>query len=137
LTDQGAAVTLNGWVHRLRDHGGITFISLRDRYGVTQVVVDADAAAGLKAEAASLKMEWCLAVEGTVRGRPETMRNPDMATGDIEVAAATVTVLTKSEVLPFMLDEVQKDGTPVVPNAVPCGSRSVYLDLRLILGATA
>ncbi len=75
----GRQVTLNGWVHRVRDHGGIKFIDLRDRYGLTQVVVDADASAELKEAAAELKHEYTVAVEGTVRPRPANMVNPQHA----------------------------------------------------------
>ena len=70
--DTGQIIVLNGWVHRKRDHGGISFINLRDRYGITQVVVDADADAGLKAVAAELKNEYCVAVRGKVRERPDS-----------------------------------------------------------------
>lgn len=103
--DAGKTVILNGWVHRKRDHGGISFINLRDRYGLTQVVVDADATAELTAIAADLKMEYCLAVEGIVRTRPDSMINKDMPTGEIEVVAKKIQVLSVSEVLPFVIDE--------------------------------
>jgi aspartyl-tRNA synthetase len=103
--DSGKTVTLNGWVHRKRDHGGISFVNLRDRYGVTQVVVDSDASETLKATAAELKGEYCLAVEGTVRARPDTMVNPEMPTGEIEVVASKVAILNRCEVLPFQIDE--------------------------------
>ncbi|MCK7517904.1 MAG: OB-fold nucleic acid binding domain-containing protein [Ignavibacteriales bacterium] len=70
--DAGTTVVLNGWVHRKRDHGGISFVNLRDRYGVTQVVVDADAAEPRsRPSRAELKYEYCVAVEGTVRARPD------------------------------------------------------------------
>ncbi|WP_059369603.1 aspartate--tRNA ligase [Treponema endosymbiont of Eucomonympha sp.] len=127
--DEHKTVALNGWVHRKRDHGGISFISLRDRYGITQVVVDADAPAELAETAASLKMEYCVAAEGTVRRRPAAMVNPDMPTGEIEVAASKLAVLSKSETLPFMLDEVNKDGSPVVPGE-DLRLKYRYLDLR-------
>lgn len=103
--DEGKTVVLNGWVHRKRDHGGISFINLRDRYGLTQVVVDADAEEALRTIAAELKMEYCLAVEGIVRTRPDSMINPDMTTGEIEVSAKQITILSRSEVLPFVIDE--------------------------------
>ena len=103
--DAGKTVTLNGWVNRKRDHGGISFINLRDRYGTTQVVVDADAPESLKAIANELKSEYCVAVEGTVRARPDSMVNPDMATGQIEVVASNFVVLTKCDVLPFQIDD--------------------------------
>ena len=103
--DIGKTVVLNGWVHRKRDHGGISFINLRDRYGITQVVVDDDASADLLAVAAELKSEYCVAISGTVRGRPESMVNPDMATGAIEVKADAITILSKCATLPFQIDE--------------------------------
>ena len=104
-SDAGKTVVLNGWVHRKRDHGGISFINLRDRYGLTQVVVDDDASAELKEIAAGLKMEYCIAVEGTVRERPDSMVNTEMPTGHIEVKALRIVVLSKSAVLPFQIDE--------------------------------
>jgi aspartyl-tRNA synthetase len=103
--DAGKTVVLNGWVHRRRDHGGITFINLRDRYGVTQVVVDDDAPDALKETVAELKYEFCVSVKGTVRARPDSMVNPDMPTGEIEVKAESLQILTRCEVLPFMVDE--------------------------------
>ena len=101
----GKTVVLNGWIHRKRDHGGITFLNLRDRYGLTQVVVDDDASEELKNLAVSLKQEFCIAVEGLVRQRPDSMINKEMATGEIEVKALKIEVLSKSEVLPFQIDE--------------------------------
>jgi len=101
----GKTVILNGWVHRKRDHGGISFINLRDRYGLTQVVVDADAPVALSEIAAGLKMEYCIAVEGIVRTRPDSMVNSDMPTGTIEVVAKKIEILSKSETLPFVIDE--------------------------------
>lgn len=101
----GDTVILNGWVHRTRDHGGIRFVDLRDRYGITQVVVDSEAPPELHDAVGKLKFEYCVAVRGVVRPRPENMVNKDLATGGIEVAASEVTVLSKCEVLPFMVDE--------------------------------
>ena len=96
-SDDGRTVTLNGWVHRNRDHGGVHFIDLRDRYGVTQVVIDPEAAEALKAVAEGLKYEYVVAVEGTVRSRPTQMVNSDMPTGEIEIAASHIEVLTASD----------------------------------------
>ncbi len=98
-------VTLNGWVHRLRDHGGVTFINLRDRYGITQVLVDPNTHSEAAGTAGELKMEYCIAVEGLVRRRPADMVNPEMPTGEIEVEAQAIHVLSTSETLPFMIDE--------------------------------
>jgi aspartyl-tRNA synthetase len=103
--DAGRRVTLNGWVHRHRDHGGVRFIDVRDRYGVTQVVVDADAPQALRSRAQDLKFEYCIAVEGEVRPRPSAMANPRMLTGEIELRAASIEVLSRCETLPFMVDE--------------------------------
>ena len=103
--EAGKTVTLNGWVNRKRDHGGISFVNLRDRYGTTQVVVDADAPDSLKSIANELKSEYCVAIEGTVRARPDSMVNPDMATGQIEVVASKIVILSKCDVLPFQIDD--------------------------------
>ncbi len=105
LNDQGKEVILNGWVHRYRDHGGIKFINLRDRYGITQIVVDADSPDELKNIAEELKFEYCIAVKGIVRARPQSMINPKMETGEIEVKATEIKILSRCEVLPFMIDE--------------------------------
>jgi aspartyl-tRNA synthetase len=104
-SDAGTSVTLNGWVHRKRDHGGISFVNLRDRYGTTQVVVDSDAPETLKRVADELKGEYCVAIEGTVRARPDSMVNADMATGAIEVVASKIVILTRCEVLPFQIED--------------------------------
>ncbi len=103
--DAGRRVTLNGWVHRHRDHGGVRFIDVRDRYGLTQVVVDADAPEALRSLAQELKFEYCIAVEGEVRARPPAMANPRMPTGEVEVRASAIEVLSRCETLPFMVDE--------------------------------
>ena len=104
-SDDGNRVTLNGWVHRHRDFGTIKFIDLRDRYGLTQVVVDADAPAEFKELAAELKFEYCIAVEGVVRPRPKDMVNPKMPTGEVEVKLEKMRILSRCATLPFMIDE--------------------------------
>jgi aspartyl-tRNA synthetase len=102
--DAGKSVTLNGWVNRKRDHGGVSFINLRDRYGITQCVVNDDAPDAVKAAAAELHNEYCIAVVGTVRSRGEQV-NPDMPTGAIEVAVAQIVILNRCQTLPFQVDE--------------------------------
>ena len=102
--DVGREIILNGWVHRNRDHGGVHFINLRDRYGITQVVFDDTCDPNLKERAASLKMEYCVAVKGIVNKRPDSMVNKDMDTGEIEIAAKELEILTACETLPFMID---------------------------------
>ncbi|MCL1815903.1 MAG: aspartate--tRNA ligase [Treponema sp.] len=108
--DAGKTVTLNGWVNRKRDHGGIIFINLRDRYGITQTVIDQDAPAELTALAEELHNEYCIAVKGVVRARPDSMINPDMATGEIEVAVEKLVILNKCETLPFQIEEKSNAG---------------------------
>ncbi|MCL2066052.1 MAG: aspartate--tRNA ligase [Treponema sp.] len=106
-SDVGRNVILNGWVNRWRNHGGIFFINLRDRYGITQVVVDTETAEApeLAAICLQLRNEFCIAVEGAVRPRPADMVNPSMDTGEIEVLASRIEIFNKSEVLPFQVDE--------------------------------
>ncbi len=101
-TDAGQKVTLAGWVARRRDHGGVIFIDLRDASGVSQVVFREVAV--LEA-AHRLRAEFCIAVDGVVEVRPEGNANPEIATGDIEVNATSLTVLGESAPLPFQLDE--------------------------------
>ncbi len=103
--DTGKTVTLAGWVDRRRDHGEVTFIDLRDRYGKTQIV--ANAAEHPKAHAAlkDARSEWVLQVRGTVRPRPEGTRNPKLSTGDVEVAAQEIVVLNEAKTPPFYVNE--------------------------------
>ena len=122
--DAGRDVVLNGWVHRKRDHGGIFFVNLRDRYGITQVTVDTTGdAAGLAGVCEELRNEFCIAVMGTVRARPDDMINPSMPTGEIEVLASKIVILNRCEVLPFQVDEESKAGEDL-------RLRYRYLDLR-------
>ncbi|MBB5224687.1 aspartate--tRNA ligase [Treponema ruminis] len=128
--DVGKNVVLNGWVSRSRDLGGLVFIQLRDRYGITQVMVGDGASDELKKIASSLKSEYCIAVAGTVAARSEKDVNPDMATGEIEVEAKEIEIFTTSQELPFSIEEVrQKDGTVVLPNE-DLRLKYRYLDLR-------
>ncbi len=102
-SDVGREVVLCGWVNRRRDHGGLTFVDVRDRYGVTQVV--ADAASGASAGAVrELRNEYVIAVRGTVQARPGEMANRDLATGEIEIAAGEIAVLSTSKTTPFPID---------------------------------
>ena len=103
--DEGRHVVLNGWVHRDRNHGGIHFINLRDRYGITQVVVGESAPDEVRAIADTLHLEYCIAVEGIVHARPDSMVNPDMSTGEIEIEVTGLQVLSTCEPVPFMIDE--------------------------------
>jgi len=97
-------VTLTGWVHRRRDHGGVIFIDLRDREGLVQIVCDPDRAATF-ATAETLRHEYCIAVTGRVRPRPEGTINPNLVSGEIEVLAHEIEILNASLTPPFQLDD--------------------------------
>ena len=116
--DAGHKVTLAGWVARRRDHGGVIFIDLRDASGTSQVVFRAD---DVLAQAHRLRAEFCIAVEGIVEIRPEGNANPEIATGEIEVNATSLTVLGECAPLPFQLDEPAGEETRL---------KYRYLDLR-------
>jgi aspartyl-tRNA synthetase len=100
----GQDVTVAGWVHRRRDHGGVIFVDLRDRDGLVQIVFDPDKAA-LFAEAERLRNEYVVSVTGRVRARPAGTANANLASGQVELLALQLTLLNKSEPLPFQLDE--------------------------------
>ncbi|MGA0025616.1 MAG: aspartate--tRNA ligase [Burkholderiales bacterium] len=102
----GQTVTLFGWVHRRRDHGGVIFIDLRDREGLVQIVCDPDRAETF-ATADSLRNEFVVRVEGKVRERPAGTVNPSLVSGEIEVLATALEVLNAAQTPPFMMDEEQ------------------------------
>ncbi len=114
-------VTLSGWVARRRDHGGVAFLDLRDASGVAQVVVRDEVLA--EGGAHDLRNEYCITIEGTVRARPEGNANPDLPSGDIEVVASALTVLSEAAPLPFQIDERVTVGEEA-------RLRHRYLDLR-------
>src|ERR671916_821051 len=99
----GERVKLAGWVHRRRDHGGLIFVDLRDRWGITQVTFDPERSEVFSA-AEKLRPEWCVSVEGEVVRRPAGNENPELPTGEIEVGAGDLTVLNPSETPPFEID---------------------------------
>ncbi len=103
--DAGSTVTLAGWVHTRRDHGPVTFIDLRDRYGITQVVTHQSEHPSAHTALKDVRNEWVVQVAGTVRPRPEGTRNPRLATGDVEVLATAITVLNESKTPPFYVNE--------------------------------
>ena len=100
----GQTVTLYGWVHRRRDHGGVIFIDLRDRAGLAQIVFDPDHAESF-ALAERLRNEFCVRVSGLVRARPDGTVNPDLASGEIEVLCRDIEILNASVTPPFQLDD--------------------------------
>ena len=116
----GATVSVAGWVHRRRDHGGVIFVDLRDREGLLQVVFDPDAAS-VFAEAERVRGEWVLKVTGTVRPRPAGTVNKNLASGQVELLAQGIEVLNRSEPIPFQLDEEVREETRL---------KYRYIDLR-------
>ncbi|WP_349875712.1 aspartate--tRNA ligase [Mycobacterium tuberculosis] len=119
--DAGQQVTLAGWVARRRDHGGVIFIDLRDASGIAQVVFRDPQDAEVLAQAHRLRAEFCVSVAGVVEIRPEGNANPEIATGEIEVNATSLTVLGECAPLPFQLDE---------PAGEELRLKYRYLDLR-------
>ncbi|HYC50250.1 MAG TPA: amino acid--tRNA ligase-related protein, partial [Gemmatimonadaceae bacterium] len=119
LTDAGTRVRLGGWVHRSRNLGGLLFLDLRDRTGLVQVSFDPNRSpADIVAAAASLANETVVLIEGEVAARPETMRNAEMPTGDVEVVAAALRVVGPAE-------------TPAIPVARGKGEKLAAEELRL------
>ncbi len=116
----GSTVSVAGWVHRRRDHGGVIFVDLRDREGLLQVVFDPDAAA-VFAEAERLRGEWVIKVTGLVRPRPAGTANANLASGQVELLAREIEVLNRAEPIPFQLDEDVKEETRL---------KYRYIDLR-------
>src|ERR1700722_15593000 len=96
--EAGQQVTLAGWVARRRDHGGVVFIDLRDASGIVQVVLRQEDIAH------DLRAEFCVLVTGTVQRRPAGNENPDLPTGEVEVAASSVEVLSEADPLPFPVE---------------------------------
>jgi aspartyl-tRNA synthetase len=102
-THANQKVTLAGWVHRRRDHGGVIFLDLRDRYGIVQVTINPNLSKETLDTVANVRLEWVLQVTGTVQKRPSGMENPKMQTGEVEVIAESVKILNRARTLPFMV----------------------------------
>jgi aspartyl-tRNA synthetase len=117
----GDTVRLSGWVHRVRDHGGVLFIDLRDHYGMTQVLCDPDSSVFSQVE--NVRSEWCIRIDGEVKARDESLINPKLPTGEIEVFIRDIEVLGQSSELPLMVfgDQEYPEETRL---------RYRYLDLR-------
>ncbi|MFZ2633536.1 MAG: aspartate--tRNA ligase [Desulfosalsimonadaceae bacterium] len=101
----GNEVVLMGWVQRRRDHGGVIFIDLRDKNGITQVVFNPDSNPAVHEKAHDLRGEFVIAVQGRVEARPEGMANPELATGDIEIMVTDLKILNKAQTPPFMIED--------------------------------
>ncbi len=99
----GQTITLSGWVHRRRDHGGVAFFDLRDRSGLVQVTINPDLPKESLDLVTNIRMEWVLQIEGIVQLRPDGMKNPKMETGEIEIIAREVKILNPAKTLPFMV----------------------------------
>ena len=117
----GENVRLSGWVHRVRDHGGLLFIDLRDHYGITQVMADPDSP--VFAEIEKVRSEWCIRIDGNVMARDESLVNPKLPTGEIEVFIRDIEVLGAANELPLMVF-----GDQEYPEETRLKYR--YLDLR-------
>ncbi len=123
ISHTGEKVTVAGWVHRRRDHGGVTFIDLRDRFGIVQVVTNPETSPEAHAAMVDVRVEWVIQVEGAVRKRPEGMENLHMPTGEIEIEVQKMRVLNQAKTPPFMINKEEE-----VDEATRLHYR--YLDLR-------
>jgi len=123
LSHVGDTVTLAGWVNRRRDHGGVTFLDLRDRFGIVQVVANPEVSPQAHSAAADVRAEWVIQVEGIVRPRPEGMKNPNLATGEIEIEVQELDVLNQAKTPPFLINKEEEVDEQI-------RLRYRYLDLR-------
>lgn len=121
--DIGKDVVLSGWVHRRRDHGGVIFVDLRDRWGLTQVVFNPERHAGTHSTAEQIRPEWVISVQGTVEQRMAGMANPRLATGEIEIMCRDIDIHSRAKPVPFPLDEYRDVGEET-------RLKYRYLDLR-------
>lgn len=127
----GEKVILNGWISRLRNHGSLVFISLRDRYGITQITLNQTDNPDLFKVISSLKLEYCVSFKGTVQARNSSEINPEMATGEIEVIPYDMKVFNTSETLPFMVMEENKASDTLKLQYRYIGLRNPLLQKRL------
>ena len=103
--DIGREVVLMGWVQRRRDHGGVIFVDLRDREGISQVVFNPEVSQAVHDKAHAIRNEYVLGVRGTVRARPEGMVNPNLQTGEIEVMVSELKILNHAQTPPFPIED--------------------------------
>ena len=121
--DAGKVVRLAGWIHRRRDHGGVTFIDLRDRFGLVQIVANSEISPAAHEALSSARTEWVIQATGLVQRRPSGSENPDLSTGDIEIQVERVEILNPAKTTPFLIakEEEVDENTRL---------RYRYLDLR-------
>ncbi len=122
-TDAGRTVTVMGWVHGRRDHGGVIFVDLRDRTGLVQIVLDPERSAAAHAAGAGIRLEYVIAVRGTIVPRSTATVNPDLPTGGIEIVGSELRVLNTARPSPFPVDDA-------IDTAEAVRLRYRYLDLR-------
>jgi aspartyl-tRNA synthetase len=108
VKDVGNEVSLAGWVDRLRDLGGVTFIDLRDRFGVIQIVSNPETSPDVHQSLVPVRMEWVIQAVGIVKKRPEGMENPDLSTGEIEVELSRVEILNPAKTPPFLINQEEE-----------------------------
>jgi len=123
LAECGKNITVMGWVQKRRDLGGLVFVDLRDRSGICQVVFDPGAEPEAHATGVTVRNEFCIAVEGELRPRPENMRNKNMKTGDVELAAKRIAILNEAKTTPFVIEDSTDAGEVL-------RLKYRYLDLR-------
>ncbi|MCY4207963.1 MAG: aspartate--tRNA ligase [Roseovarius sp.] len=121
IANAGQMVRLSGWVHRIRDHGGVLFIDLRDHYGITQILCDPDSS--VFGDVEKVRSEWCIRIDGEVKPRDENLINPKLPTGEIEVFIRDMKILGEADELPLMVFGEQE-----YPEETRLRYR--YLDLR-------
>ena len=105
IEDVGKEVSLAGWVNRRRDHGGVTFVDLRDRFGLAQIVTNPEISPAAHQSLAPVRMEWVIQITGVVRQRPAGMENPDLPTGEVEVEVNDVKILNPAQTPPFLINK--------------------------------
>lgn len=130
LSKVGENIVITGWINSIRNHGGIMFIDLRDRYGFTQVKVDLSANQELAALAEKLRNEWVIKISGRVKARPAEMANKKTATGEIEVEAAEIEVLGQAKVLPFEINEEKALESKAAESNEALRLKYRFIDLR-------
>lgn len=107
--DIGKTVSLSGWVHRRRDHGGLIFIDLRDRFGITQLIFDPDISKVAHETASRLRSEWVISAQGLVRPRGEGLTNPKLSTGEVEIEVNNFEILSQAKTPPFSICDDQTE----------------------------